>query len=74
MTEQPEKIIALVKMLRSTAEEEIDCDEFWSKAALLAETDLTLDLPELKKYLQHLEVCPGCVEELELLKSVVAND
>jgi hypothetical protein len=73
LTELPEKFIELVKLLNKTTAEEIDCDAFWDKAAYLAEQDLSLNLDELKIYLQHLDLCPGCAEQFELLKDVVKD-
>jgi hypothetical protein len=73
LTELPEKLIELVKLLNKTTDEEIDCDTFWDKAAYLAEQDFSLTLDELKKYLQHLDLCPGCAEDFRLLKDVVKD-
>jgi len=73
LTEQPEKMIELVKLLQNTQDEELDCDEFWERAAWLAQQDLTLNLEELRKYLHHLELCPGCAEEFALLKDVAKD-
>ncbi|HEY9677730.1 MAG TPA: hypothetical protein V6C76_06960 [Drouetiella sp.] len=71
MKEQPDKLAELIKVLKNTQETEIDCDEFWEKAAYLAETDLLQHKDELRLYLHHLELCPGCAEEFELLKKVI---
>jgi hypothetical protein len=73
LTEQPEKMIELLKLLKNTLDDEIDCDEFWTRAAWLTEVEVALSLDELKKYLHHLQLCPGCAEDFELLKSVVSD-
>ncbi|MBA4027374.1 MAG: hypothetical protein C0473_03940 [Cyanobacteria bacterium DS3.002] len=69
----PEKLTELLKLLQKTNEDEIDCDAFWEIAAELSERD-TLDIDELKGYLHHLELCPGCAEEFALLKAMVNDD
>ncbi len=70
MANLPEKMTELLKLLQLTNETEIDCDAFWEKAAELSEQE-TLNVDELKGYLQHLELCPGCAEQFAFLKAVV---
>ena len=73
MAKLPEKMTELLKLLQKTNEDEIDCDAFWEMAAGLAECE-SLDLDELKGYLHHLDLCPGCAEEFALLKTIVDED
>lgn len=70
MAELPKKMTELLQLLRITNETEIDCDAFWEKAAELAERE-TLSSDDLKEYMHHLQLCPGCAEQFALLKTVV---
>lgn len=74
MHDKTKQLDFLLQLLRDTENEEIDCDEFWSKASALAEVDLTLPLQELRKYLRHMKICQACKEELELLKEIQQVD
>ncbi|MBX3135293.1 hypothetical protein KF707_03585 [Candidatus Obscuribacterales bacterium] len=71
MSESPDKTTELIRLLQNTTDQEIDCDTFWEKAAELAERDISLPIGDLKTYLHHLELCPGCAEEFALLKMVI---
>ena len=71
MKKQPEKLNELIALLRKTKEQEIDCDEFWEKGPSLAESSSALSEDDLKLYLRHLELCSGCHENFNILKSIV---
>lgn len=69
----PDKMKDLLALLQNTNDNEIDCDEFWEKAAMLAEQDPSLESELVKAYLHHYELCPGCAEEFDLLKKLAAD-
>lgn len=73
MTDLPEKLNQLLKMLEITEDSEIDCDEFWDKAAWLAETEIELNAEQVKSLLHHIRLCSGCREDFELLHNVVVD-
>jgi hypothetical protein len=70
MSELPEKMTKLLKLLQKTNDQEIDCDAFWERAAELAEHGMSLKVDDVKIYLHHLDLCPGCAEEFSLLKNI----
>jgi len=73
LQKQPEKLTELLALLRKTKESEIDCDEFWEKGPSLAESTTALNADELASFLHHLEMCPGCRENFEILKSILKD-
>ncbi|MBX9770362.1 MAG: hypothetical protein K2X29_03270 [Candidatus Obscuribacterales bacterium] len=73
MQKQPEKMTELLALLRKTKESEIDCDEFWEKGPSIAEGTATLNADVLASFLYHLEMCPGCLENFEILKSILKD-
>jgi hypothetical protein len=73
MTMQAENLAVLLELLHKTEEQEIDCDTFWEKAAWLAETDVNVTLLEGRAYVQHIQICSGCEEDLEVLKGAIVR-
>ncbi len=71
MKKHPKKISEFLALLRKTKELEIDCDEFWEKGPSLAEGVADLNDNDLQSYLHHLEMCSGCLETFEILKSIL---
>ena len=77
MNQQSEKLTELLKLLQNTQGDEIDCDEFGEKMAYLAELsdgELSLDQNQLKSYLHHLTMCPGCAEAFALVRQIVVDE
>ncbi len=64
-----EQMKELLRLVSATRSEEFDCDQFLSNVGAFLEcTGKRGDLPpELEAVRQHLEVCPACQEEFELL-------
>lgn len=64
-----ERLEALLELVASTEDEEIDCDEFLGQASELLEAmaDEGEIPPDLASASQHLTVCPECREEFEAL-------
>jgi hypothetical protein len=63
----------LLALLRNTKELEIDCDEFWEKGPSLAEGVAELSGDDLQRYLYHLKMCSGCLENFEILKEMLKD-
>lgn len=74
MADKGEKLKALLEFLKVTRDDEIDCDEFWNKSSWLAEQKVPLSLETLATYLHHLQLCPDCAEEYDLLKECLEFD
>jgi len=70
-----ERFDALLDAVMNTAAEEIDCDDFLSRAAELLEAMARESLlPEdLTPVSRHLAVCPECREEFEALIRAVGS-
>ena len=77
MNQQSEKLTELLKLLQNTQGDEIDCDEFGEKMAYLAELsagELTLSQEQLKPYLHHLTMCPGCAEAFAMVRQIIGDE
>ncbi len=71
----PEILDGLVRSIAATRPEEIDCDEWLSRVGRLLEIMQRGEpVPsDLAPVLQHLELCPECQEEFQLLLAAL-ND
>ncbi len=65
MTDANKARETLGKLLRLTRDDEIDCDEFGRHVAALVEGTVDPKLQELLEH--HLEICPECEEERQIL-------
>jgi hypothetical protein len=62
-------LLKLLEMIEVTTAEEIDCDEFLERVGAYVER-LDPDAeppPGYEDVVQHLRICPECLEELEAL-------
>ena len=69
----PESMTSLLNMLAMTEAHEIDCDDVFKALAEFAEMnqrgkDVAEMMPLVKK---HLELCPDCREEYEILMDIL---
>ncbi len=73
MALSPEQAKAVVGMVAATRDKEIDCDECLLDMAEFAQTQLTgKRIPDaLQAVREHLDFCPECREEYEVLLMAV---
>jgi len=71
----PEILNGLARSIAATRPEEIDCDEWLSRVGRLLEIMQRGEPvpPDLAPVLQHIELCPECQEEFQLLLAAL-ND
>jgi len=67
-----ERLLELLALIERTQEHELDCDAFLQRLpAYLEQRELMADASTLDaayaELLQHLRVCPECLEEFEAL-------
>ncbi len=69
-----QQLKTLLSFVANTREDEITCDECLAGMAEFAETRLVgAEIPEAQRHIQaHLEFCPECAEEYEVLLEVVS--
>ena len=71
MITQPndDQLADLARLVGSTADEEIDCDEMLNRVAayLKALTESAAPTEALQQVAQHLKICPECREEFAAL-------
>lgn len=70
-----EQLDALLRMTTDTRPEEITCDEWLHLVGRYAELAAAGEPipPELQPVAEHLRLCPECTEELEALKTALAE-
>lgn len=75
MKPTPAKLARLLKSIAATRPEEIDCDEWLARVGRLVELmRQNAPVPEdLAPVLQHIEVCPECREEFDLLLEALSD-
>lgn len=68
-----QEILNLLRLIELTRDQEINCTEFLNKAAGYVEQVLARQDPPdgYDDVVQHLQVCPECLEEFEQLLSVL---
>lgn len=68
-----EQISGLLIALKHTHEDELNCEQFLSKMAELAESDMAKvqACSELQKAVKHVALCPECREEFEMLQDLL---
>ncbi len=76
MPEMNEKLKSAVEMALSVLPHEIGCDDSFAFLAAYAEQKNSGNpLPaHLQRVAQHLERCPGCMEELHFLLEAMKSD
>lgn len=67
------EILDLLRLIELTRDQEIDCTEFLNKAAGYVEQMMASKNPPsgYDDVVQHLQVCPECLEEFEQLLTVL---
>lgn len=70
-----QQLKSLLSSVAKTRDAEIDCDECLAGMAEFAELELLgSEVPEaLRSIRNHIEICPECTEEYEVLLSVLAE-
>jgi hypothetical protein len=68
-----EAVLGFLRVLESVREEEISCDEIYSKLDEYVEREVSKkDAAQLMPLIrEHLDVCPECCEEYEALLNVL---
>jgi hypothetical protein len=72
---QDEVIVKFMRILEGVREEEISCDEMFTRLDEFVETEVkSHDAEKLMPLLrEHLDMCPDCDEEYEALLTVLEN-
>jgi hypothetical protein len=72
---QDEVIVKFLRILEDVREEEISCDEMFTRLDEFVETEVkSHDAEKLMPLLrEHLNFCPDCDEEYEALLTVLEN-
>ncbi|MEM8865722.1 MAG: hypothetical protein AAGF31_09300 [Planctomycetota bacterium] len=70
-----QQVRTLLQILDQTQDEEMTCDDCLPHLAVFVEHDLAnKPRPEALKLVQdHLDICPECVEELEVLRLAIES-
>jgi predicted anti-sigma-YlaC factor YlaD len=68
-----ERIAALAKATLATRPDEIDCEEWLARVAAYLEHRGSADPlpPELQLVANHVEICPACRAELDVLAAAL---
>jgi hypothetical protein len=71
-----EAVLGFLRILEGVREEEISCDEIYSRLDEYVERELSKkDAAQLMPLMRdHLDVCPECCEEYEALLSVLNEE
>lgn len=71
-----EAVLGFLRILESVREEEIPCDEIYSKLDEYVEREVSKkDAAQLMPLIrEHLDICPECCEEYEALLNVLNED
>ena len=71
-----EAVLGFLRILEGVREEEISCDEIYSRLDEYVERELSKkDAAQLTPLIRdHLDVCPECCEEYEALLSVLNEE
>ena len=72
---QDEVIVKFLRILEGVREEEMSCDEMFTRLDEFVETEVhSKDAEKLMPLLrEHLDMCPDCDEEYEALLTVLEN-
>ena len=72
---QDEVIVKFLRILDSVRDEEMSCDEMFTRLDEFVETEVqSKDAGKLMPLLrEHLDMCPDCDEEYEALLTVLEN-
>ena len=72
---QDEVIVKFLRILDSVRDEEMSCDEMFTRLDEFVETEVqSKDAGKLMPLLrEHLDMCPDCDEEYEALLNVLEN-
>ena len=68
------QLVSLARLVALTRSAEIDCEELLARVAAYAEAGRKNELAaEFDVIAQHLEICPECAEEFEVLKQLLQD-